>query len=299
MRDQAVSGTTRLVGLLGNPLGHSLSPLIHNHVYATLGINLAYVPLEVSTSQLHTILHALRACRFAGANVTIPHKQAAVRYCDVLSPLSALTGTVNTLYFSDNILHGTTTDWDGLRCALSALGIDAKNRAIVILGNGGTGRTFAFALASEKIPSRLTIVGRDARKVECLASEVSQATGFPVGGVLFSSEKLDAIMNECTLCINCTPVGMHPRIGESPIHGRFLHAGMIVFDTVYNPGKTALCGMAEKAGCRWSGGLSMLVYQALASIKYFTGREVSGDIVDIKDLLAHLEARLAQAGEGS
>jgi shikimate dehydrogenase len=299
MRDQTVSGTTRLVGLLGNPLGHSLSPLIHNHVYATLGIKLAYVPLEVSTSQLHTVLHALRACRFAGANVTIPYKQAAVPYCDVLSPLSALTGTVNTLYFRDNTLHGTTTDWEGLRCALSALDIDAKNKAIVILGNGGTGRTFAFALASQKIPGSLTIVGRDARKVEYLASEVSQTTGFPVGGVLFSSEKLDAVMNECTLCINCTPVGMHPRIGESPINGRFLHAGMVVFDTVYNPGKTALCNLAEKAGCRWSGGLSMLVYQALASIRYFTGREVTEDAVDMKHLLASLEGRLALAGESS
>jgi shikimate dehydrogenase len=290
MRPQVITGATRLVGLLGNPVAHSLSPVIHNHIFATLGIPLAYVPLVVAPHQLHNAVLSLRATGFAGANVTIPHKQAVVPYCDAVSPLSALTGTVNTLYFKDNILHGTTTDWEGFGKALKKAGMDAKNGNIVILGNGGIARTVAFALASQKIPARLTLVGRDQGRVTGLAAEVTQKTGFPVAFEVFSSNRLKDVMDECSLCINCTSVGMHPNTGETPLDGRFLHKGMAVFDTVYNPAKTVLCRQAEKAGCACQGGLAMLVYQALASCAYWIGRDVDDGIIDIAELRALVDA---------
>jgi shikimate dehydrogenase len=291
MRDQTIAGTTRLVGLLGNPVAHSLSPALHNHVYAALGLPLAYVPLNVSAADLHAAVQALRACGFAGANVTLPHKQAVLPFCDVVSPLSALSKTVNTLYFRDNILHGTSTDFEGLLAALGRMGHDPTNGRIVILGNGGTARTFVFAFASKNIPSQLTLVGRVERKVRKLAEEAAAATGFPVAFELFSSDKLPDVMRECTLCINCTPVGMHPNTDASPLAGRMLHKGVTVFDTVYNPRRTLLCREAEKAGCPWSGGLHMLVHQALASMKYWTGRDIDPAIIDMDEL-----AELAEAG---
>ena len=296
MKPQSITGATRLVGLLGNPVAHSLSPVIHNHIYATLGIPLAYVPLAVGPQELHTAVLSLRAAGFAGANVTIPHKQAVVPYCDVVSSLSALTGTVNTLYFKDSILHGTTTDWEGFSRALKKAGIDEKNGDIVILGNGGTARTFAFALASQKIPARLTLVGRDHGRVSGLAAEITRKTCFPVAAELFSSDKLKSVMDKCTLCINCTSVGMHPNAGDSPLDGRFFYKGMAVFDTVYNPAQTTLCRQAEKAGCACQGGLAMLVYQALASCAYWIGREVDESIIDMAELRALVDAPLPQPG---
>ena len=296
MKPQFITGATRLVGLLGNPVAHSLSPVIHNHIYATLGIPLAYVPLAVGPQELHAAVLSLRATGFAGANVTIPHKQAVAPYCDVVSPLSALTGTVNTLYFKDGVLHGTTTDWEGFSRALKKAGIDAKNGDIVILGNGGTARTFAFALASQKIPARLTLVGRDHGRVAGLAAEITKKTCFPVDAELFSSDKLKSVMDKCTLCINCTSVGMHPNAGDSPLEGRFFHKGMALFDTVYNPAQTTLCRQAEKAGCACQGGLAMLVYQALASCAYWTGREVDESIIDMAELRALVDAPLPQPG---
>jgi shikimate dehydrogenase len=296
MKEQTITGATRLVGLLGNPVAHSLSPVIHNHVFKTLGLELAYVPLAVSPHHFHTAVQSLRAFGFAGANVTIPYKQAVAPYCDKLSPLSELTGTVNTLYFKDGVLHGTTTDWEGFSRALSFIGHDPKNGNIVILGNGGTARTFAFALASKKVPARLSLVGRDRGKVFALAAEVAEKTGFPVNAELFSSERMAGVMEECSLCINCTSVGMHPNVGVSALEGRFLHAGTMVFDTVYNPVKTALCAMAEKAGCACQGGLRMLVYQGLASLSYWIGRDVNGDIIDMAELQAAVEMRRAKNG---
>lgn len=296
MKPQSITGATRLVGLLGNPVAHSLSPVIHNHIFATLGVPLAYVPLAVGPHQLHEAVLSLRAAGFAGANVTIPHKQAVVPYCDIVSPLSALTGTINTLYFKDGVLNGTTTDWEGFTRALKTAGMDAKNGDIVILGNGGTARTFAFALASEKIPSRLTFVGRDDHKISSLAAEVTAKTNFPVAIALFSSSNLKSVMDDCTLCVNCTPVGMYPNTKSSPLEQRFLHKGMAVFDTVYNPAKTMLCMQAEKAGCVCRGGLEMFVYQALASCAYWIGREVDDGIIDIAELRALMGAPLPQPG---
>ena len=289
MKSQAIAGSTRLVGLLGDPVAHSLSPAIHNHVYATLGLPLAYVPLPAPREHLHAAVIGMRACGFAGANVTIPHKQAVLPYCDVLSSLSNLTGTVNTLYFRNNLLHGTTTDWDGFRRALAFLGHDPAAGGVVILGNGGAARTLAFGFASEKIPARLTLVGRDAGRVATLAAEVSRATGFPVASARFSSDGLARVMKECTLCVNCTSVGMHPDTNSSPLDKQFLHTGLTVFDTIYNPGKTLLCRQAQEAGCAWSGGLRMLVFQALASIAFWTGRDIAGDIIDFSELERLLE----------
>ncbi|HUI91354.1 MAG TPA: shikimate dehydrogenase [Chitinivibrionales bacterium] len=290
MKLQRITGATRLVGLLGTPVAHSLSPVIHNHIFAALGLPLAYVPLAVRPHELHAAVLSLRAAGFAGANVTIPHKQAVVPYCDVVSPLSALTCTVNTLYFKDNVLHGTTTDWEGFERALKKAGIDAKKGNIVILGNGGTARTFAFALASQKIPSKLTLVGRDVKKISRLAEEVTVKTNFPVATALFSSGDLKRVMDDCSLCVNCTPVGMFPDSENSPLEGDYLHKGMAVFDVIYNPAKTTLCKRAEKAGCVSQGGLSMLVHQALASCAYWIGRAVDETIVDMAELGALVES---------
>jgi shikimate dehydrogenase len=284
MRDQTITGATRLVGLLGNPVAHSLSPAIHNHVYATLRLPLAYVPLQVSPESLPVAVHALRACGFVGANVTIPHKQAVLPFCDTLSPLSALTGTVNTLCFRDKLLHGATTDFDGFLAALGAMKHDPAGGRIVILGNGGTARTLAFALASKRIPSRLTLVGRDERKVRVLADAVTAATGFSVDWATFSSPALAAAIGEGTLCVNCTPLGMHPDTQSSPLDERLLHKGLTVFDAVYNPSITTLCKQADSAGCAWAGGLLMLVHQALASMKLWTGRDINPAIVDLQEL---------------
>jgi shikimate dehydrogenase len=288
MREQRISGSTRLVGLLGWPVAHSVSPTLHNHLFRHYGCDLAYVPLPVAPADLHTAIHALRACGFAGANVTIPHKRAVLPYCDRVSELSERIGAVNTLWLRDGLLWGTTTDPAGFRRALAWMGHDPKAGHCVILGNGGTARTLAFALALERLPASLTLVGRNAARVEALAREVEAGSGGVVRAVALDSPDLAPVMQQCTLLVNCTSVGMHPDVAATPLPKRFLNERMTVVDAVYNPAETVFVREARAAGCRVQNGLRMLVYQAFESFTHWTGVEVDEHVVDFDELQATL-----------
>jgi shikimate dehydrogenase len=279
-----IRGNTRMAYLLGWPVAHSLSPLIHNHAFKSLDLPYAYAPLPVQHHDLRHSIYAMRATGALGANVTLPHKRAVCSFCDVLSPLSHRLGTVNTLYFRDRLLHGTTTDPVGFLRALASIGHDARGGNVVVLGNGGTARTIATALALEKIPQTLALAGRNGARVASLASEISLAADFPVPAFTVDTPDLGDIMARCTLLVNCTSAGMHPHTAQTPIDKKFLRKEMTVFDAVYNPAKTRLLDEAETAGCTTVNGLRMLLYQGLASFSLWTGIDVREEIFDLDEL---------------
>jgi len=279
-----IRGDSRVVCLLGDPVVHSLSPQIHNHAFRTLGLPYVYIPLRVKAEGLRHVIYALRSVSALGANVTLPHKQRVVHYCDVLSPLSYQLGTVNTLFFRNNLLHGTTTDPEGFLRALASAGHDARGGHVVILGNGGAARTIAAALALECIPVTLTLAGRSAERVKVLASEISNAMNFPVQAFGLDDKDLGDAMARCTLLVNCTSAGMRPHMDETPLDKKYLRRGMTVFDAVYNPAKTRLLAEAEAAGCKIQNGLRMLLYQGLASFTLWTGIDVREEIFNLDEL---------------
>ena len=279
-----IRGSTRMAYLLGWPVKHSLSPVIHNHAFKTLKLPYAYAPLAVQGTDLHQVIYTLRATGALGANVTLPHKQRAATCCDVLSPLSHRLGTVNTLYFKGRLLHGTTTDPAGFLRALASMGHDARNGSVVILGNGGTARTLAAALAFEHIPKTIALAGRNFGRVSSLASEISCASDFPIPAFPLDAPGLNDVLARCTLLVNCTSAGMHPNSGETPLDKKFFHKGMTVFDTIYNPEKTRFLAEAEAAGCAAQNGLRMLLYQGLASFALWTGIDVMEEIFDLAEL---------------
>lgn len=290
MRSQTISGSTRLVALLGDPVAHSISPAIHNHAMACLGLPYAYVALPTPSPSLSTVVTTLRACDFLGANVTIPHKQSVLALCDRVSELSRKIGAVNTLYFQDQLLCGTSTDTHGFFKSLDSIGFDPMEQDIVILGNGGTARTLAFGLMLEKKPRAVTLVGRDARKVAHLACEVSDGTSGEIGFATFgSSEARDAI-SAAGLLINCTSVGMAPNHDQTPVDCSLLNPDTVVFDAVYNPLETRLLREARELGCQTQNGLRMLLFQGLASFELWTGTEVPESIFDMKELAALISA---------
>jgi shikimate dehydrogenase len=279
-----ISGATRIVGLLGNPVAHSLSPYIHNHAMRTLGFPLVYIPLAVTAADLHLVVHALKAVNAVGVNVTLPHKKEAARLCDALSPLSQKLGTVNTLYFREGKLFGTTTDPEGFLRALARLGHDARGGNVVILGNGGTARTLAGALALAHIPKTITLTGRNRERVSQLAAELSAVMEFPVGAIATDAPELAETMAACTLLVNCTSAGLKPNTAATPLDKKHFHSGMVVFDTIYNPLTTRFLSEAEKAGCTVENGLRMLLYQAIASLTLWTGVDVREEIFSIDEL---------------
>ena len=283
MENSVITGVTRLIVLLGDPVAHSISPQIHNHAFAHYKLPYTYVPLKTGKSDLRSVIKSLRACGFAGANVTIPHKQHVVDCCDKISLLSEKTGTVNTLYFKDDILCGTTTDSEGFIRALAEKRTDSAGSNCVILGNGGTARTLGYYLALERLPKTLTFVGRNLGRVTSLAEEISSTTGFETAATTFDSDTISEVLDSCSLLINCTSVGMYPNTGVSPLMSGF-HRGMTVFDTIYNPAETELLKCAGKAGCKTQNGIEMLLHQGLASFKLWTGIDVDKNIFDMNEL---------------
>jgi shikimate dehydrogenase len=279
-----VKGSSKLTALLGYPVAHSISPQIHNHVFERLSLPFVYIPFSVPPHALYSAIYAFRNSNFAGANVTIPHKSAVVPYCDKLSALSKATGAVNTLYFENGLLCGTTTDSIGFIRAVEQMGTTLSNSHVVILGNGGAARTLAIALALEQPIASLTIAGRNQLKVKSLADNVYSATDFQTESVSFDDSRFESIMEKCTVLVNCTSVGMHPDIENTPVPKKFFHNEMIVFDTIYNPFETRFLREAREAGCQAQNGLKMLLYQGLASSKLWTGIEVPEDLFSIEEL---------------
>lgn len=288
--DSPVRGDTKLLCLLGYPVAHSLSPQIHNHGCKYLGLNYVYIPISVPSNALHTAVYAIRSFGIVGANVTIPYKKEIIHYCDFLSELSQKTGTVNTLHNSGGKLYGTTTDFEGFRRAVYNMDCTFEGGNIVIIGNGGTARTIATALAIERQVATLTIAGRNISKVELLANEIRNSTGFSIKAISLSDPLLGDILSECTLLVNTTNVGMHPNVNETPLPASLFHKKLKVFDVIYNPGKTRFLSEAENAGCQIQNGLGMLLYQGLASFKIWTGIEVPENIYSMENLQKFVHA---------
>lgn len=284
MNQPLITGTTRLAGIIGSPVAHSLSPQIHNHLFRTFDLPCVYVPLPAGREALPALIRSLRAIDFAGANITVPYKSAIVPLCDVISPLSELTGTVNTVYMRSGLLHGTTTDPEGFFKAVDAMGVSCEAASVVILGNGGTARTLSMAIASGRNAGSLAIIGRNRDKVETLAAEIVTRTGFITRGAVLNSAEANQLLERCDLLVNCTSVGMSPHTSVSPLPRESLHAHTAVFDAIYNPAETLLLRDAADAGCRVQNGLRMLVYQALASFQCWTGIMATIDHIDLTEL---------------
>jgi len=289
--DTFIKGSTKLVCLFGFPVEHSISPQIHNHAFRSLSLPYAYIPVNVPPDKIGTAIDMLRSFSMAGANVTIPHKKNALEFCDQLSPLSKQIGAVNTLYFKDGLLHGTTTDPEGFLKALEEMGHDPQNGNIVVLGNGGTARTLAYALAMQRIPRTLALVGRNAARAGSLASEISAGTGVQVKSLSFDDPQCAGVFRECSLCVNCTSAGMHPSVHDTPLDKKYFHRDMVVFDTIYNPSVTRFLREAGDAGCRTQNGLRMLLFQGLSSLKLWTGVEAPENLFDLKTLQGLVETR--------
>jgi shikimate dehydrogenase len=228
----------------------------------------------------------------AGANITIPHKEAALKFCDEISELSMATGTVNTLYMKNGRLCGTTTDPIGFYKALQLSGHSLSgDDNVVILGSGGTAKTLGAAMLVDKKCKSLTIAARSVEKAAALTSSLEKikntSTSITIKHCkLGSSDSINAFA-DCSLLVNCTSVGMYPDIDDTPLDKSLFHPGMTVFDVIYNPDVTRFLREAGEVGCNTKNGLMMLLYQGLESFRYWTGVDAPVDFFD-EDLLRSL-----------
>lgn len=267
------STTTKLVVLLGHPLGHSLSPLIHNTMFDHLGLDYCYLPVEVTRENLATVFNGLRRMNVVGCNVTIPHKVAILELLDELDPQAARLGAVNTVCFREGRAIGYNTDGQGFLRSLEEAGmagVDGKN--IFVLGAGGAARAIAMSLAAGGADS-IYLCNRNRDKALALAEEINKKIRPCVETVAAELAAQGPLLKRCQLLINATSVGMRPHHDHLPIAAEALSAHLTVADIVYNPRTTKLLAAAQAVGCPIVHGLGMLIHQGALGFTLWAGHE--------------------------
>ena len=233
---QSISGKTSLVGLIGWPVSHSLSPRMHNAAFAELGLDWTYVPLPVRPDDVEQALKGLAALNFVGANVTVPHKQAVIRYLDELSEAARITGAVNTIHLKNGKFFGYNTDAIGFLNALQEANGYPKGMRAAVLGAGGAARAVVYALARAGTDS-IIVLNRTAERGAFLVDDLAAA--FPGSSLRFEAltpESLAVLNHNVDLVINSTSVGMYPHVEASPWPLDVSMSAKVIFcDLVYNP----------------------------------------------------------------
>ena len=260
--------------LLGHPVGHSLSPAMHNAAFKVLGLNACYSLLDVPPGGIPRTLEKLRAQKYGGLNVTIPHKEAAYRFLasqGKLSDVAQLLHSVNTVVFRpDGTLLGDNTDAPGFLDALrEAFRTSPRGKRILVLGAGGAGRALALTCALQGAESILVADVNLAARRRLLLALRQAAPGLPVAGASLAHARIAA--RDCDLIIQATPVGLHPG-DPSLLPPEAFRKGQIVFDLIYNPPVTPLLATAQAVGARTANGLGMLLHQGARAFRLWTGR---------------------------
>ena len=279
MTDLVVSGKTRLCGLIGDPVEHSMSPAMHNTAFREVGIDYLYVPFRVKKEELGKAIDGMRALNMRGLNVTIPHKVAVIQHLDELDSLAEKIGAVNTIVNDDGVLKGYNTDGAGFLQALLEGGTDPEGKKVVVLGAGGASRAISFTLADRG--AHLSILNRllELDWAQELASRISHIFTEEVEALELSRENLTRVLGKADILVNATSVGMSPGIDQTPVDSDLLGPGLIVFDAVYNPIKTRLLCEAEAAGASTISGLDMLVWQGALAFEKWTGRKAPVELM--------------------
>jgi len=277
------SGSTKIVRLIGYPVEHSKSPLMHNAAFQSLGLDFVYVLLSVKAPDLKEAVTGLRASNVAGANVTIPYKEEVIKYLDEITPEAMFIGAVNTIHNREGKLIGYNTDGQGFITSLLTDGkIKLEGQRVFLIGAGGAGKAVAVKLAERGV-ERLVITDKIGERTEALVGRLREnIPDCPVYAVAMASKEFAEAISESTLLINATPVGMNEG-DPCVIDPDYLHKDLLIYDVVYNR-ETPLVGEAKKRGIKALGGIGMLIHQGAASFEIWTGQKAPVEVMKNKIL---------------
>jgi shikimate dehydrogenase len=273
-----INAQTQFCGVIGNPVGHSLSPAIHNAAFHKLGLNFVYLAWHVEA--IGEAIKGLRALgNFRGASVTIPHKVAAMPFLDHVETTAQKIGAINTIVAEKGELTGYNTDATGALRALREGGVEIKGRRIVVLGSGGAARAIAVALAAEPGTEKLTLLGIEDAERTRLAQDIRSTAAVTVEDSYLDESTLRRVLPAAHILIHCTPVGMSPKAEATCVPASLLHPDLAVMDIVYNPRETRLLKEAGLAGCKTISGLEMFLNQAVAQFELWTDQSAPVEVM--------------------
>ena len=285
-----ITGHTRLTGLLGSPVAHSVSPLMHNEAFRQLGLDYVYLCFDVKEEGLKTAVEGLKMAGIRGFNLTMPNKNKMVELVDCLSPAAGLIGAVNTVVNNDGILIGHNTDGIGFMRSVKDAGYDIIGQEMTVMGAGGAATAICVQAALDgvkKIHLFTRPSSRFHQRTVVLVDRINQITDCEI--TLYDQADQHALrtsMEQSAIVVNGTSVGMAPDTDASIIEdSSFFIPGKIVADIIYNPQETKLLKMAREAGCKTFNGMYMLLYQGAEAFRIWTGQEMP--IEQIKEKYFH------------
>jgi shikimate dehydrogenase len=272
-----ISGKTRLCGVIGDPIEHTLSPTIHNAAFDHLKLDFIFLAFRVKAADLENAVRGMRGLDIHGLNVTMPHKSTVISFLDEVDATVQFLGSANTILNKDGKLSGFNTDGVGALKALRENGVALSEKKMLLLGAGGAAKAIAFSLAKEV--GELAILNRAAEKAKELAETLGRMFNKKVVGGGLSSDAIAKNLRDSDILINATSVGMKPNLTQSLVAPQWLKSDLAVMDIVYNPVETKLAKDAKAAGAKVISGVEMLIYQGAASFEIWTGRPAPIEIM--------------------
>lgn len=269
-----VDGATKLLGVIGDPIEHSLSPVMHNAAIAELGLNYVYLPFHIAAADLGTAVAGFAAIQVQGFNITIPHKQSIMTFLDNITPVAQAIGAVNTVWWNGDGWSGTNTDVIGFLAPLQKLERDWSQTTAIVLGCGGAARAVVAGCAQLGCGA-IQVIGRDAAKLQKFAASW-QDNSFARTLSVHEWTQLSTLLPQGNLVVNATPVGMFPMVQASPLSAEELAKlpeQAVVYDLIYTPRPTRLLKLAVEQGAIAIDGLEMLVQQGAAALAKWTNRD--------------------------
>lgn len=265
-----ITGKTKVCGVIGDPIEHTLSPAMHNAAFEALNLDYVFLAFKVKSAGVADAVNGMRALSIRGLNVTMPHKTTVINYLDRVDLSAQIVNSVNTILNKESLLFGFNTDGVGALKALRENGIEPKGRKVLLLGAGGAARAIAYTMAKEA--DELVVLNRTLKQAHDLAKLLQKAVNKKIVAGSLSPSEIEQNLQDSDILINATSVGMKPNIDESPVKSKLLRSNLAVLDIVYNPPETKLSIDAKSAGAKVVNGVEMLIYQGAASFEVWTGK---------------------------
>lgn len=277
----AINGHTRTCGLIGNPVEHTLSPVIHNTLADLMGENLVYVPFHVENGYIGDAVKGAYGLHLLGMNVTVPYKSDVIPHLQDIDPVAAQIGAVNTLVRMDGGYKGYNTDNPGLFRAMCADGVKIEGEKVLILGAGGVARAVAMLMVQNRA-AQVIILNRTVERAQKIADEVNEMTGQNLVEVMALEDYSKLPAEEKYLAVQATSVGMHPNVDDVVIADKAfyqkIHTG---YDLIFNPWETCFMKLVREQGGKSYNGAKMLLYQGIIAYELWTGKSVSEEHAEI------------------
>jgi len=272
-----ISGTTKICGVIGDPIEHTLSPIMQNAAFEAMELDYAFLAFKVQVKEVGNAINGMRALNIHGFNVTMPHKNAVIKYLDEIDPTAKTIASVNTILNKDGRLFGFNTDGVGALNALEQNGVSIKGKKVLLLGAGGAGKAIAYTLSQES--DEFVILNRTPKQAEELSAILKQKFKKKIKAGTFSPESIKDNIADADVLINATSVGMAPNPDQTPTLSEWLKPELVVMDIIYNPLETKLSKDAKAAGAKVISGVEMLIYQGAASFEILTACNAPIDVM--------------------